>query len=389
MTKVLTEKYEINKPSSLTQTVYCNKVDVANGHLNVVSLDPIQLDLINSMYYMINRDVNKDKDLQSILDSDKGGSTEFELGLSEMSSMVGKYKKNQYSTIIKKIAALQDVKVVINALNKDKDMETIYTSVVTELTVVHGKGMKSIKAAFPNRLIRSYHNTQKYFKKHYLTIQFSLKSKYSKLLYELAKDYEGLENGINLELTSLLELLNVTTESMKQPSRFKAHIMKPSVEEINKLTDIHIAWEMTKKLKQEVYVNITSKKQNDSRLEELGLLEESVEKSPFYEKSKSKLDERKNRGQKIYDDDAWIREDISRNEANYEAMIEIDSFMEDNNQNTKNDFYSKLAEMLEAEDPILIIDNYIIKELFGTKTYSKNAAETQNLMVDCVEKFYS
>ena len=65
---------------------------------------------------------------------------------------------------------------------------------------------KSIKASFPRVLIKSYYNTRKYFKKHYLTIQFSLKSKYSKLLYELAKDYEGLENGkkINFYQTASL-----------------------------------------------------------------------------------------------------------------------------------------------------------------------------------------
>ncbi len=82
-----------------------------------------------------------------------------------------------------------------------------------------------------------------------MAIQFSLKSKYSKLLYELAKDYEGLQNGKEISFEELHELLNVTTDTMKVPSRFKAHILKKSVDEINELTDIRIEWDMTKKIK--------------------------------------------------------------------------------------------------------------------------------------------
>ena len=175
---------------------------------------------------------------------------------------------------------------------------------------------------------------------------------------------------------------------MKTPSRLKAHILKPSVNEINKMTDIHIEWEMIKKSKKDIKVRFKSTKQDDDRLRELGLLEDPIETNPFYDRAREKLEIRKQRGQEIYDDVAWIKEDLRRNSVNYQAMDEINRFLTDNDQEVKNDFYLKLADMLNASDPILTIENYIIKEMFGDKTYSKNAAETQNLLVDVVEQYY-
>jgi len=388
LANILTDKYEINKPSYLTQIVYFN-----TSTKELEPVNPIHLDLVNSMYYMVNKLMHSqtmDTEAKNrILDcaQDDIGSEVFEIKMQDVSGMIGKYSKGQYSKIIKKIHELRHIDVVINALNKDKDMTRTTASIIGNINEIDGKN-KSIKAQFPRVLVKSYYNTQKYFKKQYLTIQFSLKSKYSKLLYELAKDYEGLENGKTVDMNDLQDLLNVTTESMKAPSRFKAHILKKSVDEINVNTDIMVECEMKKKSKGEYDVIIKAYPQSKERLGELGLLESLIESNPNYDRAIKNLEIRKQRGQEIYDEQAWIKEDLRRNSENYEAMDVIDEFIQDNTQEVKNDFYFKIAEMLKAEDPLLIIKDYKVKEMIGDKIYTNNAIETQNLMENVMKKYY-
>lgn len=385
MSDILINKYEINKPSSLTQIVYYNPADKT-----VAAISPTQLDLINAMYYIVNRSMHSDiqPDVKERILNCQPDDLEFEtftIKMNEVTDMIGKYNKGQYDYIIAKIKELRHVDVYINALNKDKEMTRTTTSIVGPINEILSDN-KIIKTTFPRVLIKSYFNTQKYFKKHYLAIQFSLKSKYSKLLYELAKDYEGLQNGKEISFEELHELLNVTTDTMKVPSRFKAHILKKSVDEINELTDIRIEWDMTKKNKG-YYITIKSFKQSDERLSELGLIESAVTANPHYARSSEKLNKMIERGYSIQNKDAWIAEDINRNGINYEAMDNIDEFNQ-TEQSAKNEFFGNMAKMLKAQDPIINIENYIIKEIFGTKTYSNDAKETYDLILKCYNEFY-
>ena len=173
---------------------------------------------------------------------------------------------------------------------------------------------------------------------------------------------------------------------MLAPSRFKAHVLKRTVDEINETTDIKIEWSMTK-VNNEYIVNIKSIKQNDDRLSELGLIESAITANPHYARSNEKLNKMIERGYTIQNKDAWITEDINRNSENYDAMNNIDEFNQ-NEQNVKNEFLTKMAQMLNAPDPIICIDNYIIKEIFGTKTYSNDAKETYDLILKCHDAFY-
>lgn len=386
MSEILTDKYEINKPSYLTQIVYYD-----SKTNTITPINPAHLDLVNSMYYIINKSMKMDTidaaAKQRILEceDDDTGSEAFEIKMKDISTMTGKYTNSEYGYLIEKIHELRHIDVVINALNKDKNMTRTTASVIGNINEVLGDN-KSIKAEFPRILVKSYYNTQKYFKKHYLTIQFSLRSKYAKLLYELAKDYEGLEGGKNIELSLLQKLLNVTTESMLAPSRFKAHVLKRTVEEINEATDIKIEWSMTK-VKNEYIVNIKSIKQDDAKLSELGLIESAITTNPHYARSNEKLNKMIERGYTIQNKDAWIAEDINRNGINYEAMDNIDEFNQ-TEQSAKNEFFGNMAKMLKAQDPIINIENYIIKEIFGTKTYSNDAKETYDLILKCYDEFY-
>ena len=387
MSDILTDKFEINKPSYLTQIVYYD-----SKTNTIAPINPAHLDLVNSMYYIINKSMKMDiidasakKRILECSDDDTG-SEAFEIRMKDISTMTGKYTNNQYGYLIEKIHELRHIDVVINALNKDKNMTRTTASVIGNISEIIGDN-KSIKAEFPRILVKSYYNTQKYFKKHYLTIQFSLKSKYAKLLYEIAKDYEGLEGGKNIEMTLLQKLLNVTTESMLAPSRFKAHVLKRTIDEINGNTDINIEWSMSK-FKGEYIVNIKSTKQNDDRLSSLGLIESSISSNQHYARSNEKLNKMIDRGYTIQNKDAWIAEDINRNSTNYEAMDNIDEFNQ-TDQTAKNEFFANMAKMLNAPDPIISIDNYIVKEIFGTKSYSNDAKETYDIILRCHETFYN
>ena len=386
MSDILTDKFEINKPSYLTQIVYYD-----SKTNTIAPINPAHLDLVNSMYYIINKSMKMDIIDASVkkrileCNDDDTGSEAFEIMMKDISAMTRKYTNNQYGYLIEKIHELRHIDVVINVLNKDKNMTRTTASVIGNISEIIGDN-KSIKAEFPRILVKSYYNTQKYFKKHYLTIQFSLRSKYAKLLYEIAKDYEGLDGGKNIELSLLQKLLNVTTESMLAPSRFKAHVLKRTVNEINDTTDIKIQWSMNK-VKDQYIVNIKSTKQDDVRLSELGLVETAITANPHYGRSNEKLTKMIERGYTIQNKDAWITEDINRNGSNYDAMNNIDEFNQ-TEQSVKNEFFANMAKMLNAQDPIINIENYIIREIFGTKTYSNDAKETYDLILKCHASFY-
>lgn len=386
MATVLTEKYEINKPSSLTQSIYCD-IDKKTGNYSIQSLEPIQLDLINSMYYLIHKQVNTNQDIRNmILNSDKGGSTEFEIELADIAGMLPKYNNRQYEQLIKKIRSLQAVHIVINALNKDKDMETTTTSIITEVTTNVNK-TKKITAAFPNKLIRSYNNTQKYFKKHYLSIQFSLKSKYSKLLYELTKDYEGLENGISIPFESLIELLNVTTPNMQTLSQFKYHIIEKSIKEINETTDIEVSYTVVKKSKNDIFFKFVSNKQGMDRLESLGLLAPSIESHRFYATSREKLDKMIDNGYKVHDIESWITADLKKFGNEYEMQEKIDNWIKDTSRDDINEVYQSLAAFLKSDDIAVVIKDYRLVDLYGTKTHTSSPTETVKLLNKFLSSF--
>ena len=55
MTNILTDKYEINKPSYLTQIVYFD-----SKSNTIAPINSTHLDLVNSMYYIINKSMKMD-----------------------------------------------------------------------------------------------------------------------------------------------------------------------------------------------------------------------------------------------------------------------------------------------------------------------------------------
>ena len=374
ITKVNKDQLEINKPSELTQTVFF-KNDEQNA---ITTLTATQMDMFNLIFYKSKEYFIKNKiELTEFVP--------FELDLITFSKEFGKYKSGDYPDLIKQLNQLSDVKVVINALGKNKDMKTTFTRFIHKLTVSRHKhnNKKKVRLVLDGDICQMVFEVKKLFTKFYLKIQFSMNSKYSKLLYELLKDYQGIKTKI-IEYDLLIGLLNVDFENTKngQWALFNQNILKKAVNEINEKSDIKVSYEPIKEKlpgqrKQVTKIKFTITKQPESRLQQLGLIEEPITSLPFYNKSKAKLDNLVKNGYKVIDEDMWIETDIKKNEERYDAEVLIDKWLKETDQEEQNDIYKILADNLDnCEDPMVIMEDYKIIGIFSKDSFTRNPIES-------------
>jgi plasmid replication initiation protein len=216
----------------------------------------------------------------------------------------------------------------------------------------------------------------------FLDIQYSFSLKYSKLLYELLKDYEGI-NKITINYDLLLGLLNVkNVDRYSKFSYFNGEILKPSMNEINEKSDILIDFEPIKEKPNDERMQVTKikftiNKQSTQRLEALGLISQTAENNKHYKKSKSKLDALVKNGYKVVDEEMWIETDIKKNSDRYDSEYRIDTWIKETDAEDKKEIYQLLATTLEGcDDPMVIIDNYKIIGVFSKDAYTRNPQET-------------
>ena len=157
------------KPSELTQTVFF-KDDDSNA---MASLTSIQMDMLNLIFYKSREYFIKENiELTEFIP--------FEIDLKTFSKEFGKYQKSEFSTLIKQLDELSNVKVVINALRKNKNMKTTFTRFIHKLTVSKHKNnvRKKVRLVLDGEICKMIFDVKKLFTKFYLKIQFSMKSKY-------------------------------------------------------------------------------------------------------------------------------------------------------------------------------------------------------------------
>jgi len=392
MKKIKTEIMEINKPSELTQTMFF-KNDDSNA---IASLTATQMDMLNLIFYKSKEYFIKEK--VEILEF-----IPFEIDLKMISETFDKYNTGAYTDLIKQLVELSDIKVVINVLGKNKDMNTTFTRFIHKITVSKHKNnnRKKVRLILDGDICKMIFNVKKLFSKFYLKIQFSMKSKYSKLLYELLKDYEGIFTKI-IDYELLVGLLNVDYEKTNNGkwALFNQNILKKAVKEINEKSDIKVSYEPIKERPDGGRLQVTKikfmmEKQDENRLKELGILdqepelsiEEQIHQNKLKNKSKAKMVKLVKNGYEIKDEESWINTDIRKNEELYTAQYKLDDYidaLDDMDLDSKQELLSSLATYLKTDDPIVLIDGYSIKDLSGN-FLTTSAIETRKVILDFQE----
>ena len=322
------------------------------------------------------------------------GDLELDLNLKDIMATIGKYNNTSYEPIINYFRNLRNKEIVINALQKNKSCETTYTSIIHKVTTSRHKNeqLKNVKLQVDGEMINMILNVKKYFVKMHLTIQYSLNSKYAKLLYELLKDYEQIKT-LHIDYDILIGLLNIKNHKRYiKYSYFNEEILKTTIKEINEKSDIIVSYEPIKEKPEGQRLQVTKikffiDKQPESRLQELGLIQESITSHKLYNKSKSKLDKLVKGSYSVIDEEMWITTDINKNEFKYESEIRIDTWLKETSQDDKNMVYESLAKSIDdCEDPIVIIEDYKIIGLFSKDTFTKSASETIELLNQIIIK---
>jgi len=388
MNRLIPEMTVILKPSELTQVVF-----MKDGKL--FKMHNTHTDLVNIIYYESNKYIKKNK----IKIDEEAPSTFVEIYLQDFASSMDKYKHGQYDFLIGCLRDLSSIEIVINSLGKNKEMEElIITRFVQEIRFNRAKHKKNkkVKLAVPNIILLRITALKKYFTRMFFEIQFSLNSKYSKFLYEILKDYEGVDKKI-IDLFELMDLINVTSNTQKQWKFFRPNILEKAIKEINEKSDIKVSYEPIKEKTEEnprLHVEkilFQIEPQPESRLKKLGLLdhedlsiEEQIHMNKMKSIAKQKLDKILNSpyGQKIEDPDKWIEKDIKQFKDKYDSMVKLDDWyrtLMNIDDQERRKYYSELTDYIGQGKMIIFDkDNYQLKDLMDpsiiisfdpTKTY--------------------
>ena len=236
---------ELRKPSELCQVLYYSDF----SKQEFADLSALQLDLIGTMFFFVS-DIMKKQQLTEEEVYEWASLNHFEINLQSISEILGKYENGFYAPIVKNLQELSTIQVLTNTLHKNKTQESTLFHFLRKISWTQDKQTtsKRVKVWIEPELLAMFLNTKSLYTKFALQIQFGLKSKYSKLLYELLKDYAGAgSKTVDFEL--LKAILNVDTVNKPKLnvwSNFNRDILSRSVSEINEKSDIIIISEPVK-----------------------------------------------------------------------------------------------------------------------------------------------
>jgi|SaaInlStandDraft_4_1057021.scaffolds.fasta_scaffold02908_11 plasmid replication initiation protein len=384
--KIIDKNHEQYKPMMgiLKPSELCHVMFFEDVHAGLFAyLTPLEIDLINIILYKSREQIVK---YNKTLDT---GMFSLELSFNEIASILSKYKSTGYESLVQHFRNIRNKEVVINALNKNRELEVTYTSFIHKIKepkLQKGKPA-NISIEVDSTIVDMVIDVEERFSIMFLKIQFGLNSKYSKLLYEILRDYLGKDYKFTkskiIDYDLLLGLLNV--KNLKRYSKFSffnGEIIKKAIKEINEYTDIKVSYEPIKERPEGQRLQVTKikfmmEKQSDSRLEELGILdappklsmEEQLNQGKMETKSRIKLDNLvNNQRYNVVDEDAWIATDVEKNKEMYKAQILLDDyFMQlDANETERHNIMESLAIHFDIDDPVVLINGYILTDMSGT-----------------------
>lgn len=236
---------ELKKPSELCQVLFFSDF-TKKEYAQMTSL---QIDLTSTIFYLISDVMNKQN--LSYADIYEWSSlNHFEINLQSIAELLGKYENGYYEPIVSNLQELSKIQVLTNTLHKNKEQEQILFHLIRKISWLKDKQTtsKRVKVWIEPELLMMFHNVNKMYTSFYLQIQYGLNSKYSKLLYEVLKDYANL-GELTLDFTVLRALMNIDSTSKpdwERWSAFNRDILKRAVEEVTEKSDIHVTYEPIK-----------------------------------------------------------------------------------------------------------------------------------------------
>lgn len=353
---MINKSIEIRKPSELCQVLYYNNFTKKEPAI----LTSLQVDLVDVIFKFIATTLEMEKVTDETM-YDWISLNHFEINLQDIASLLRKYDNNYYAKIVSNLTELAKVQVLSNTLHKNKSSEMLLFHFIRKISWVQDKKTtnKKIKLWVEPDLIKMFLNLKNHYTEYSLQIQFGMNSKYSKLLYPLTKDYNGVDSKtIDFEL--LQQLLNVdviTRPNLANWSHFNRDLLKRTVKEINEKSDIILTYTPIKERDENNKLKVTKVK-FDIKKQKSILLDYSIADTTIIEevpatRAEIKLEELAQ--QKM--SEARIFGTVIKNEKRYKATV-IDNLIE---------------EGLDIES-IIELEDYVVelKESFLSVNNNKN-----------------
>ena len=242
--------FEIHKPSAMISAEYHIPIKVGRKiKQEQYVLTPVQHDAMNYMCYQAREQINRRENIEQKFKSFKSDEDlfkfleiqDFDLNLKEFASFVNKYESKQNKKELSSLLdILQSVQVKVGIFKQDSLLGDIHSVTTMSLLRKYKRITNSTIATFqlePEILLGWIHKT-KPFAKMYLKVQTILKLTYSKILYEVCKDYANMKK-IDKPFSEWLRVLGFksTLTAAKTVSQLKQGYLNKAIKEINDKPD--------------------------------------------------------------------------------------------------------------------------------------------------------
>lgn len=342
---------ELKKPSQLCQVLFYSDFNKEEFAI----LTPLQIDIMNVTFKFI-IDIMEKQDLTTEELFDWANNNHFEINLQSISDILGRYRNGYYEPIVQHLQELTKIQVLTNILHKNKTQESVLFHFIRKISWLKDKQTtnKRVKVWIEPELLSMFINQKDYYSNIYLPIQLGLKSKYSKLLYELLKDYLGVKE-ITFDFEMLKALLNVDVKekpSLNLWSNFNRDVLKKAVNEVSEKSDLSVIYKPEKGLvngkSQVVKVKFIMKKQKSILVDddyidvitdtqivadnEYYMKTLTPEDIKYIELAQSKMAAAKLFGTKIKNEQAYLEQvilSLKKENLDVKNMVLIDEFLTD------------------------------------------------------------
>lgn len=367
---------EVHKPSSQVTCIYESKGKSC-------TITPTQHDSMNYICYTAREQISKN-DLE-LLEKFKNEETfdsafkqlrgtPIKIDLKQLVKFIDKYETNT-KDVYQLIKELEDIKITVGHFKQDNMMVESRFSLISRTDRITNSNIISIY--LEPELILGWLLGASRFAIMYLKIQTTLTRTYTKILYEICKDYIN-QGTVTREFELWKQVLHLEAPNISQ---LKGNYLNKSIIDINKFTDIKITSIFGKKTNGINSMTVEFEKQPESRLQELGLIQPTIIENKYYSKSKTKLDKLVKNGYKVIDEEKWIETDINNNQKRYDDETRIDTWVKETSHDDKNSIFESLASHLnDCNDPVVYIDDYKIVGVFSKEIFTKNPTETITMM---------